>query len=161
MELQLPLPQDGLRHQRMQRGLRFLIDPYLSCPDDTIREHHCRSAYTVKVRKNPTNIVESAATESSQPRTYISPRVSQASKPIPLTNPTSLPLQTNAECLCLALEQSYSPLEDIKRVEMAIMSRSRMSCMCPAGCAMFSPIYTSSKPPQPLSVPGRTLVLLS
>jgi hypothetical protein len=30
-------------------SLRPLIDPYLSCPDDTILEHHCRSAYTVKV----------------------------------------------------------------------------------------------------------------
>ena len=105
------------------------------------------AAIPSKSRKNLANIVESAATGSSQPRTYISSRVSRASKPTPLTNPTSLPLQNNAECLFLALEQSYSPLEDSKRAEMAIMSLSRMSYMWPAGCAMFFPVYTSSKSP--------------
>ena len=96
----------------------------------------------------PMPFVEHAAAESSpQPRTYISPQVSRASKPLPLTSPTSLPLQTNAEYLCLALEQSYSPLEGSMGAEMAIMSLSRMSCMWPAGCAMFSPVYTSRKPP--------------
>lgn len=128
MELQL-FASRWLATSTHTGSLRLLIDPYLSCPDDTIQEHHRRSAYAVKVPQ-----------KSRQHHRVCRNWVFSASNVHLAAGLTSFKTYTAYEFHVLALvDQCRVPvlgigtvvltIEDSKRAEMAIMSLSRMFCM--------------------------------
>jgi hypothetical protein len=142
-------------------SLRPLIDPYLSCPDDTIPEHHRRSACTVKVPQKSyqhcrvcRNWVFSASNvHLVEGLTGFKAYTTYESHGLTLTDQCRvLVLGIGTVVLTIGRQQEsgnghYITFEDVLHVASWM-------------CNVFSS-NTSSKLPQSLSVPGRTLVLLS
>ena len=160
MELQLPLPEDGLQHQPMQ-GPTTINQSIHTSRAQKIQSESTVAVATMppKSRGNPANTAVPATTgPSHQPRTYISPQITRAPNLKPLTNTPPLTLADQRRVAVLdigmagtphwktAREQKwhYVTLQDVQQVP---------NWMCNVFLA-----YTSSKPPQSSSMPGRTLV---